>query len=66
MGEKTLKTADGHDKNSKHQRFHKAAGDIFHLGGGNDPIKVGPGVDTQQYAAADPSADDTDEIKKGG
>jgi hypothetical protein len=47
MGEKTLKTANGNNQKPEDQGFYQAPGDIFHLGGGNHPIIVGPGINPQ-------------------
>jgi hypothetical protein len=47
MGVKTLKTANGNNQKPEDQGFYQAPGDIFHLSGGNDPVKISSGIHPQ-------------------
>ena len=62
MGEIALKTANSHHQQPKNNGLGKAVGDIVYLGAGHDPGEVGTRIDPQQQTAADPGADDADQV----
>ena len=66
MCEITLKTTNGDNQNPEHDGLDKAPRDVIDLGAWYHPVKVRTGIDPQDQAAADPGADNADQVEESG
>ena len=66
MAEVTLETADGCDYGCEHKGFYKSDSHVERGDGGLNPVEIGAGIRPHQNDAGKITADDTEEIKKGG